>query len=126
MRLVACYHIATRVLGPATTAWKAGAWWSPDVAMRLGLASPRSRLYRSDCPRRHAFSAVCLFFRCYSSGAIGTMTGFAGTGLGALGGLSGFAAGAAGTDPVTSPVSPERERGRGGCAASLLAGDVTP
>jgi hypothetical protein len=54
------------------------------------------------------------------------MAGFAGTGLGALGARSGFAAGASGTDPVTSPDSPGRERGIGGCAASLLAGDVTP
>ncbi len=52
------------------------------------------------------------------------MTGFAGTGLGALGALSGFAAGVSGTDAVTSPDSPGRERGSG--AASRFAGDVTP
>jgi hypothetical protein len=52
------------------------------------------------------------------------MTGFAGNGLGALGALSGFAGAASGTDAVTSPDSPGRERGSG--AASRFAGDVTP
>jgi hypothetical protein len=62
--------------------------------------------------------------RFYSNGAIGTMTGFAGTGLGALGALAGFTAGTSGTDAVASPDSSGRERGSG--AASRFAGDVTP
>ena len=67
-----------------------------------------------------------LFLR-YSKGAIGTMAGFAATGFGVLGAGSGLAAGAAGvsgTDPVTSPDSPRRARGIGGCAATRFAGEV--
>ncbi len=54
------------------------------------------------------------------------MAGCAGAGVGARGALSGFAAGASGTDPVTSPESPGRVRGIGGCAANRFAGEVTP
>ena len=81
------------------------------------------RLANSKRPGMPGRFFVAAPFRCYSSGAIGTMVGFAATGLGALGALSaGFAAGASGTDPVTSAESPGRARGSGGCAATFLPG----
>src|SRR5271169_3514075 len=52
-------------------------------------------------------------FPCYSNGAIGTTTGFAGAGLGAL--SAGFAAGASGTCPdgIARPSSGKSAGGNG-------------
>ena len=88
--------------GPKSAAADAGRIMSPPDAFDNAprTPQPRSRLRRE--------TAVAI----YSRGAIGTMTGFAGTGLGALGALSGF-----GRRAPPAPIPSPRRIRRGGSEA---------